>query len=144
VSRVSPLLLTAALVAGCASTREDSSAAIQADLPRLVAACNGAFRDGSRKGSETVTVRIAVITEGLEACDRLALAGGIDQVRPATAEIYQRYRAAMTTCAANTAHISALGGTNRAALSCPEQATVAVTQWVAANHLGRTSDHSSE
>lgn len=127
-----PLFLLAAALAGCASTREGSAGATQADLPRLVAACNGAFRDGSRKGSDTVTVRIAVMTEGLEACDRLALAGSLDQVRPATAEIYQRYRTAMNTCAANNAHISALGGTNRAALSCPEQATVVVTQWVAA------------
>ena len=105
---------------------------MQDELPRLVAACNGAFRDGSKKGSDTVTVRIAVITKGLEACDRLAFAGSLDQVRPATAEIYQRYRDAMTTCAANNAHISALGGTNRASASCAEQATVAVTQWVAA------------
>jgi len=126
------LLLVAAALAGCAGTGERSAAEGQYDLPRLVAACNGAFRDGSRKGTETVTIRIAVITEGLEACDRLARDGGLDQVRPATAEIYERYRAAMTTCAANSAHISALGGTNRAALSCPEQATVAITQWVAA------------
>lgn len=127
------LFLLAAALAGCASTREGSAGATQADSPQLVAACNGAFRDGSRTGAETVTIRIAVITEGLEACDRLALAGSLDQVRPATADIYQRYRAAMTTCAANNAHISALGGTNRASLSCPEQATVAVTQWVAAS-----------
>jgi len=126
------LFLIAAALAGCAGTSERSAAATQADLPKLVAACNGAFRDGSRKGSETVTIRIAVVTEGLEACDRLAAAGSLDQVRPATAEIYQRYRDAMNTCAANNAHISALGGTNRAALSCPEQATVAVTEWVAA------------
>jgi hypothetical protein len=126
------LVLVAVALAACASTREGSTGATQADLPRLVAACNGAFRDGSRKGADTVTIRIAVVTEGLEACDRLASAGSLDQVRPATAEIYQRYRAAMNICAANNAHISALGGTsNKAALSCPEQATVAVTQWVA-------------
>ena len=127
------LFLFAAALAGCAGTRGGSATAAQADLPKLVALCNGAFRDGSRKGSDTVTFRIGVITEGLEACDRLALAGSLDQVRPATAEIYQRYRAAMNTCAANNAHISALGGTNRAALSCPEQATVALTEWVAAS-----------
>ncbi len=141
--RFSPFLLAAAL-AGCASAREGSTGTTQADLPQLVAACNGAFRDGSRKGSVTVTIRIAVITKGLEACDRLALAGSLDQVRPATAEIYQRYRAAMTTCAANNAHISALGGTNRAALSCPEQATVLVTQWVATTQAVRSSDQSTE
>jgi hypothetical protein len=124
--------LLAVALAGCASTPGGSAAATQADLPKLVAACNGAFRDGSRKGTETVTIRIAVVTEGLEACDRLAAAESLDQVRPATAEIYQRYRDAMNACAANNAHISALGGTNRASLSCPEQATVAVTQWVAA------------
>ena len=126
------LLLFGAALAGCAGTSERSAVATDADLPQLVAACNGAFRDGSQKGSDTVTVRIAVVTQGLEACDRLALAGSLDEVRPATAEIYRRYRNAMTTCAANNAHISALGGTNRASLSCPEQATVAVTQWVAA------------
>jgi len=126
------LLLLAAALAGCASTRDESAAAIQAELPQLVAACNGAFRDGSEKGLETVTIRIAVITEGLDACDRLARAGSLDHVRPATAEIYQRYRDTMTNCLANNATISA-NGAAPGPISCPEKATVAVTEWVAAS-----------
>jgi len=133
VLKVSVLFLAAAL-AGCASTREESAAAIQAELPRLVAACNGAFRDGSVKGQETVTVRIAVITEGLDACDRLARAGSLDQVRPATAEIYQHYRDAMTNCLASGTAITANGGAP-GPVSCPEKATVAVTEWVAASRV---------
>ena len=56
------LLLFGAALAGCAGTSERSAVATDADLPQLVAACNGAFRDGSQKGSDTVTVRIAVVT----------------------------------------------------------------------------------
>jgi hypothetical protein len=130
VLKVTLFLLAAALV-GCASTPEESAAAIQGDLPRLVAACNGAFRYGSQKGHETVTVRIAVITAGLDACDRLARAGSLDQVRPATGEIYQRYRDAMTNCLANNTIISA-NGAAPGPKSCPEKATVAITEWVAA------------
>src|SRR5262249_13914708 len=106
MSKALLLLLLAAALAGCASTREES-AAIQAELPQLVAAWNGAFGAGSKKGLETVTIRIAVITEGLDACDRLARAGSLDHVRPATAEIYQRYRDAMTNCLANNTAITA-------------------------------------
>jgi hypothetical protein len=126
------LFLLAAAAAGCASTGAGSAATIQAQLPQLVAACNGAFRYGSQKGQETVTVRIAVITEGLDACDRLARAGSLDHVRPATAEIYQRYRDAMTNCLANNTAISANGGAP-GPTSCPEKATVAITEWVAAS-----------
>jgi hypothetical protein len=131
VSKVSLLLIAAALAA-CASTPQESAAAIQAELPRLVASCNAAFRDGSEKGLETVTIRIAVMTEGLDACDRLARAGSLDQVRPATAEIYRRYREAMTNCLADNTAISA-NGAAPGPVSCPEKATLAVTQWVAAS-----------
>ena len=133
VSKISLFLLASALAA-CASTREGPAPVTQAELPKLVTACNGAFRDGSEKGLETVTIRIATMTEGLDACDRLALAGSLDHVRPATAEIYQRYRAAMTSCLANSAIISASGGISTST-SCPEQATMAVTRWVAADKL---------
>jgi hypothetical protein len=128
------LFLLAVALAACAATPRSPTAVTEAELPRLVAACNGAFRDGSEKGLETVTIRIATVTEGLEACDRLALAGSLDQVRPATAEIYQRYRAAMTSCLANSSIISATGGISTST-SCPEQATMAITKWVAATRL---------
>jgi hypothetical protein len=131
VLKVSLFLLAAALAA-CASTPHESAAAIQAELPQLVKACNGAFRDGSAQGLETVTIRIAVMTDGLDACDRLASAGSLDQVRPATAEIFRRYREAMKNCLANNTVISA-NGAAPGPVSCPEKATLAVTEWVAAS-----------
>ena len=84
---VTLFLVGAATLVGCASTRQERVAAIQADLPQLVTACNGAFRDGSSLGLGIVTIE-----QGIEACDRLAFAGSLDQVRPATAELYQGYK----------------------------------------------------
>jgi len=85
MSKITLLFIVVAL-AGCA-TRQERVAAIQAELPQLVTACNGAFRDGRSLGRGIVTVR-----EGIEACDRLAFAGSLDQVRPATAEVYEHYK----------------------------------------------------
>ena len=79
-------LFLAAALAGCA-THQERIAAIQAELPQLITACNGAFRDGSSLG-----LGIVPVTQGIEACDRLAFAGSLDQVRPVTAELYKRYK----------------------------------------------------
>jgi len=84
--KVTLFLVAAAALVGCASTHEQRVAAIQAELPQLVAACNDAFQGGSKVG---LVVRSS---QGIEACDRLAFAGSLDQVRPATAEAYQSYR----------------------------------------------------
>ena len=80
-----PLLVAA--LAGCA-THQERVATIQGELPQLVAGCNGAFRDGSAVG-----LGIVVVAKGIEDCDRLAFADSLDQVRPATAEVYKRYKA---------------------------------------------------
>src|SRR5215467_143465 len=86
--KVTSFLIAATALAGCASTREERVAAIQAELPQLVDACNGAFQDGRKLGLGIVTV-----SEGIEACGRLADARSLDLVRPVTAELYRRYRA---------------------------------------------------
>jgi hypothetical protein len=78
--KVTLFLVAAATLVGCASTRRESAAAIQGELPQLVDACNGAFRDGREQG-----LGIVAIPHGLDACDRLALGGSLDRVRPATA-----------------------------------------------------------
>ncbi len=81
------VLFAAVALAGCASTREERVAAMQAELPQLVPACNGAFRDGSQLG-----LGIVVINQGIDACDRLVQGRSLGLVRPTTAELYQRYR----------------------------------------------------
>ena len=79
-------LVAVATLAGCASTGAEHSAGIEAELPQLVDACNGAFQDGRKVGLGIVT-----ISDGIEACDRLAHAKSLDLVRPVTAELYRRY-----------------------------------------------------
>lgn len=88
---------TAGLVA-CASTRDKAAAEIQPGLPQLVAACDGAFQNGSSVG-----LGIVVISEGIDACDRLWHARSLDLVHPVTADLYKRYRATRSYHAANTA-----------------------------------------
>jgi len=100
--RVTLFLVAAAALVGCANTRRESAAAIQGELPQLIDACNGAFRDGREQG-----LGIVAIPQGLDACDRLALGNGLDRVRPATAAYYQRYRDAKTLCQAGKATESA-------------------------------------
>jgi len=108
--KVTLFLVAAATLVGCASTRRESAAAIQGELPQLVDACNGAFRDGRGQG-----LGIVAIPHGLDACNRLALGGSLDRVRPATADYYQRYRDARTFCLAGKATESAMfpGPSNR-------------------------------
>ncbi len=84
--KVTLFLVVAAALAGCA-TYQQRVAAVQAELPQLVDACNGAFRDGSQLG-----LGIVVLNQGIEACDRLAFGQSLGFVRPATAELYRRYR----------------------------------------------------
>ena len=92
MSKVTPFVLATAVLAGCASTREERLAAIQAELPKLVTACNGAFGDGSE-----------LVPIGIEACDRLARARSLDLADPAAAELYRRYSAEKTLREANRA-----------------------------------------
>jgi hypothetical protein len=96
--KVTLFLVAAATLVGCASTRRETAAAIQRELPQLVDACNGAFRDGREQG-----LGIVALSQGIDACDRLALARSLDLVRPATAELYKSYRADKTYRAANRA-----------------------------------------
>jgi len=86
--KVTLFLVPLAALAGCASTREERVAEVQGELPQLVASCNDAFQDGSKLGLGIVT-----ISEGIEACDRLARAQSLGLVRPVTAELYRRYHA---------------------------------------------------
>jgi hypothetical protein len=103
-------LVAAAALAGCASARERSAAVIQAELPQLVIACDGAFQDGRKLGLGIVT-----ISDGIDACDRLAHARSLDLVRPVTVELYRRYLAAERTRTGS--HISDREAADRAARS---------------------------
>ena len=87
-------LVAAAALAGCASTRERSAAVIQAELPQL---------------------GIVTISDGIDACDRLAHARSLDLVRPVTVELYRRYLAAERTRTGS--HISDREAADRAARS---------------------------
>ncbi len=108
--KVTLFLVAAAVLAGCASTREKSAAAIQGELPQLVTACDGAFQDGRKLGLGIVT-----ISEGIDACDRLAHARSLDLVRPVTAELYRRYLAEERTRTGS--HIKDREAADRAARS---------------------------
>ena len=105
--KVTVFLVAGAALAGCASTREERVTAIQAELPQLVTACDGAFQDGRKLGLGIVT-----ISQGIEACDRLAQARSLDLVRPVTAELYRRYSAGE---ARTGSHIKDREAANRAA-----------------------------
>ena len=96
--KVTLFLVAVVALAGCASTREERVAAIQAELPQLVPACNGAFGDGSQLG-----LGIVVINQGIDACDRLVQGRSLGLVRPTTAELYQRYRVTRNYHAADRA-----------------------------------------
>ena len=95
------LFLLAAALAACVTQRDERVAAIQAELPQLVDACNGAFRDGSPIG-----LGIVVISQGIDACDRLAQGRSLALVRPTTAELYQRYRVTRDYHAAERARVA--------------------------------------
>jgi hypothetical protein len=81
------LLIVAAALVGCASTREESAAVLQRELPRLVTACNTAFADGIQFG-----FGIVAISEGIDACDRLAKERSLSLIDPAAVDLYERYR----------------------------------------------------
>ena len=100
--KVTLFLVAAAALGGCANTRRESAAAIQGELPQLVDACNGAFRDGREQG-----LGIVVSSQGIDACDRLAHGRSIDLVRPTTAELYRRYRVTRNDHAADRAGAAA-------------------------------------
>ena len=93
--KVTLFLIAAATLVGCASTRRESAAAIQAELPQLVDACNGAFQDGSKSG-----LSVVVNPEGIDACNRLNQGQSLGLVRPTTAEWYRRYSEEITYCQA--------------------------------------------
>ena len=96
--KVTLFVVAGAALAGCASTREKAAAEIQPELPQLVAACDGAFQNGSNVG-----LGIVVVSEGIDACDRLAHARSLGLVHPVTAELYKRYRVTRSYHAVNNA-----------------------------------------
>jgi len=79
-------LVVALCLAGCASTREESASAFQQQVPQLVADCNLAFRDGTRFG-----VGIVAVSEGINACDRLARERSLSLADPVAVNSYQSY-----------------------------------------------------
>ena len=81
------LLVIAVTLSGCASTREESALAFQQQLPQLVADCNLAFRDGTQFG-----VGIVAVSEGIDACDRLAKERSLSLADPVAVDSYQSYR----------------------------------------------------
>ena len=83
------LLVIAVTLSGCASTREESALAFQQQLPQLVADCNLAFRDGTQFG-----VGIVAVSQGIDACDRLAKERSLSLADPVAVDSYQGYRAA--------------------------------------------------
>ena len=81
------LVIVAATLSACASTREASAIAFQQQLPQLVADCNLAFRDGTQFG-----VGIVAVSEGIDACDRLAKERSLSLADPVAVNSYQSYR----------------------------------------------------
>ena len=79
------LLVTAIALAGCASTRQERAAALQRELPQLVAACNGWFQVDPRVEGPTTR------RDGLKACDRLAVGKSLTLADPDAVSAYQRY-----------------------------------------------------
>ena len=82
----STLFIVVLVLAGCASTREESAIAFQQQLPQLVADCNLAFRDGTQ-----FSVGIVAVSEGIDACDRLAKERSLSLADPVAVNSYQSY-----------------------------------------------------
>ena len=85
------LVIVAVTFSGCASTREESAIAFQEQLPQLVADCNMAFRDGTQFG-----LGVVAVSEGVDACDRLAHERSLSLANPAAVKSYQSYRVSRT------------------------------------------------
>ena len=84
VMRKIALVIVAATLSACASTREESAIAFQQQAPQLVADCNMAFRDGTQLG-----VGIVAVSEGIDACDRLAKERSLGLANPAAVNSYK-------------------------------------------------------
>ena len=78
------LLIMAATLAGCASTRQERAAEFQQELPELVASCNGWIQMDPRLDGPTVR------HDGLKACKRLSAHDGLALADPAAARAYRR------------------------------------------------------
>jgi hypothetical protein len=78
------LLIIAATLAGCASTRQEKAAAFQRDLPQLVAACNGWIEVDPRLDGPTIR------SDGFKACRQLSVNKSLTLVHPAIASAYVR------------------------------------------------------
>jgi len=78
------LLIIAATLAGCASTRQQNAAAFQRELPELVASCNGWIQVDSRLDGPTIR------RDGYQACRRLAVKNSLSLADPAAVSAYRR------------------------------------------------------
>ena len=85
------LLIVAATLVGCASSRQERDAGFQQELPQLVAACNG-WAD-PRLDS---TIR----RDGLKACDRLSVRQSLTLADPATVSLYHRAKSSSPSMSA--------------------------------------------
>lgn len=78
------LLIIAAALAGCASSRQERAAAFQQELPELVASCNGWIQVDPRLDGPTIR------RNGYNACRRLAVENSLGSADPAAASAYRR------------------------------------------------------
>jgi hypothetical protein len=99
------LFVIALALAGCASTREQSAIEFQQQLPQLVTDCNTAFRDGAKFG-----VAVVAISEGIDACDRLAKERSLSLAETAAVDSYQRYKRSRALRAMRDTDCSHMGG----------------------------------
>ena len=79
--KIALTVIVAVTLAGCASAREESTIAVQEQLPHLVAACN-AF-----SYARSISSRNAI-----KACDRLAKERRLSLADPATVGRYHAYK----------------------------------------------------
>jgi hypothetical protein len=115
------LVIVTVTLSACASTREESAIAFQQQLPQLVADCNTAFRDGTKFG-----VGIVAISEGIDACDRLAKERSLSLVDATAIDSYQSYKHSRALSAVRDTDCSLRGGST----SCfpPQSYTPALQQ----------------
>jgi len=97
------LVVIAATLAGCATTRQERADAFRQALPQLVSACNEAFSDDP------------LTRDGINACARLATKGSLGLANPEAASAYVRYagdrwqgRVGADTAGAHTPYIPTL------------------------------------
>ena len=86
------LLVTAMTLANGASTLAQSATSLEAELPQLVAACNGAANSSKGTAAASFRRKVAPTGRAMRACETLEKEGRLTLVEPAAVTAFQRHQ----------------------------------------------------